>query len=589
MTDGFAPQWRIGDLWLTDYPFMVVHGADYGAPDVSPETLVSFLTDGDLELTPRSGNRTLTLPVGIADADLAAVSEAENALAIECAKPMNTLYCDPGDGFGEPFQFTVFQGNPVFQRNDDQERAALRLWQVTWRALPWPEAAEEVTVSALAATGTTTTSVDAMSSVSGWTGAVDGAAVTPTVASGVLTVSLGTPSVGVHTLSATRAGSIDTSSTNYLVLDWRGGDTTVMSGPISATADGVTLPLVASQPSPTVGYTRSWFYVAAPAVSVLTITVRAHVGFRTVGADQALELDNLDRSDERPTLGSVKQQMRTFTVAGSAPTTGAISVQHTTDSLGDVLLYTCADDGSGYIPVSRPYHAAGTVTSDATAVSGAYDTLSGAAPPVGYSAPYSSVPGGEYLVMSHMATVSGSTASASLTFGFFLQMAGSTVGTNPTIPWTGSVTGSYELYRIGMVHLPTDDATRSSNATVRWGVNFDSGSALKLDEVYLLNLSTGRLSQIACGTGSAAAGGPANRLWIDSPDVENDGLGRYLMGHAADRSDAYTAYSDGMIPGVHEFRPGPIKVFTMASNPTTAVDVDYRYRPAGHSSVYSGT
>jgi hypothetical protein len=583
-----TPQWRIGDLWLTEYPFMVLFGTDYGSPDLSPEVLISFLTDGDLELTPRSGNRTLTLPVGIDGADLAAASQAEAALALECAKPMNTLYCDPGDGFGEPFQFTVFRGNPVFQRDDDRERSGFRVWEVTWRALSWPEATEEVTVSALAATGTTTTGVDDMSSTSGWTGAVDGAAVTPTVSAGVLTVSLSASSVGSHTMAATRTGVIDTSSTNYLVLDWRAGDTTVMSDPLSATADGVALPLVASQPSPTPGYTRSWFDVAAPAVSVLTITARSHVTFRTAGADQSLKLGNLDRSDERPTLGSAKQQLRTFTVAGSAPTTGSISVEHATTSLGDVLFYTCADDGSDYTPVSRPYHVSGTVTSDATAVSGAYDTLSGATPPVGYSAPYASVPAGEYLVMSRMATVSGSTASASATFGFFLQVAGSTVGTNPTLPWTGSVTGSYELYRIGMVHLPTDDATPSGNATVRWGANFDTGSALKLDEVYLFNLSTGRLSQVACGTGSAAAGGPANRLWIDSPDVDNDGLGRYLMGHAADRSDAYTAYSENMVPGVHEFPPGPIKVFTMASNPTTAVDVSYHYRPAGHSSVYSG-
>lgn len=594
---GLNPRWIIGDLDLTDYPFAVVFGSDYGTPDASPAVLASFLTDGDLELTARRGNRTLTLPVLVEGADMVALAEAERALQLECDKPLNTLYVDPGDGYGEPFQWTVFRGTATFQRDDKFEDSGYRLWQLTWRALPWPEAATEVTVPSLATTGSTTTNVDDMSSATGWAGSVSGLATTPTSAGGALTVqrSLGP---GKYPWSATRSGSITTSATPYLVLDWKPTSASLVTAGVKAVGDGVTLPIIASQPSPTAGYTRTWFQVAAASVSTLIFTANIQSAAVTGTTSLGIVMDNLDRTDARPTAGSVKQQLRSIEIAGSAPTSGSVAIEHASSPLGDVLFYSCPDDGSGYVPAMRGYHTSGTVTSDATAVSGSYDTLSSSPATASWSAPYLSVPEGEYAVLARM---SGATAGAvALNWVFSTQVAGTNVGTVPTVAYSGTLTTSYALYRVSnLIHLPPFDATVGPNSTVKLLVTWQSGVTVHLDEVWLFNVSTGRLSQFYCGTGSAAAGGPANRVWIDAPTVENDGLGRYLMGTAADRSDAYGAVAplgvglpaDNLAAaslGVHEFEPGANKVFVVTSNPTTAVDVSYRYRPAGHSSVYSG-
>jgi hypothetical protein len=583
-----APEWRIGDLSLTTAPFLVPFGTDYGAPDASPEVLTSFLTDGDLELTPRSGNRTLTLPVLIEATDLSALAAAEKALQLECDKTLNTLYVDPGDGAGEPFQFTVMRAQATFVRDDDYERAGYHLWSVTWRALPWPEAASEVTVAALPASGSTTTSVDTMSSVTGWTAAVDGTSVTPTTAGGQITVSKTSLTNGTHTFTATRTGSIATSSTKYLALDWKAGAGTVATG-ITAVGDGVNLPVIASQASPTAGYTRTWFQAAASSVAAVTFSVTTKITTAfDVGITNSVVLDDLNRTDVRPSLGSAKQQLRSLTVKGSAPTRGSLSVQHASTSLGDVLIYTCPDDGSGYVPAMRNYHTSGSVTSDSTAVSGAYDALDGSHTTVGYTVPYSAAPEGDYLVMARMLSTSTSDA-VNLSWQFKTAVSGTVIGTVPVASTLLPVTTGYELYRVGsMVHLPPFDATASPNSSVTLTVTWVSGVGVRLDEVFLFNLSTGRLSQFSCGTGTAASGGPANRLWVDSPSVDNDGMGRYMMGFAADRSDAYTALVAATHPGVHEFEPPGMKVFTVATNPTTAVDVAYRYRPTGHSSVYAG-
>lgn len=583
------PQWRIGDLPLTQAPFLVPFGSDYGTPDSSPEVLTSFLTDGDLEMTARRGNRTLTLPVLIEWSDMAEAARAEASLIAECEKDLNTLYVDPGDGVGEPFQFTVFRGVVTFTRNDDYEQMGYRLFEVVWRALPWPESTEEITVPALAASGSTTTSVDAMGSATGWTGAVDGAAVTPVSSGGALSVTSPSPLTGNHALTLTRTGTIDTSVTPYLFVDWKCPDATGVS--VSATGDGVSLPIVATQASPTAGYKRTWFQAAAASVTVLAINVPTQNlgGPSGVGRSLVLTLDQLSKTDARPTLGSVKQQLRKFDVKGSAPTVGSLGVEHSTTSLGDVLIYTYPDAGLGYVPCCRNYRSSGnTPVSDAAAISGFYDLISSGGVTT-YQVPASALTKGDHLVMLRARNATGS-ASVTITATATPKQSGTAVGATLSLALTTTLTTSFTFLRFGWWFLPS--VRLSPSAVMEFAVsstNPGGGNATHLDELLLFNMVTGRLSQFALGTGTAAAGGPSNRVWIDSPTPANDGLGDLLRGFAADRSDAFSAWGDAVSPTVHEFLPGPLNVYIAATNPTTAVDASYRYRPAGHSSVYSGS
>lgn len=437
-----AAQWRIGDLWLTEYPFAVEFGTDYGTPDASPEVLPSFLSNGDLESTARLGNRTVTLSVLVEGPDLAAISQAFDDLVRECAKPLNTLFCDPGDGMDEPFQFTVFATQPVLVRDDDFEINSLRRFSLVWRALPSVESPTEVTA----------------------------------------------------TLTAT-------------------------------------------------------------------------------------------------SVGTVKQRIGTFPVRGSVPSRGSLSVQHATESLGSVLVYSGSDE---YVPANRAYRTFGP-TPVAGIVSGAADPLVGPSDTLTrYVRPVSTLPDGDYaVVVFGNAGVGGSL----LHFQMNASVGGNTVLGTDVVGGSVSVPhyGGYDFFELGMVRLPLTDLPPA--ATIQINVYNDAAADIfRLDETYLFNVSTGRVSRFYCGASAPAAGQFSNRLWIDSPGVDNNGLGRYVQGTQADRSDAFSALlpiASGLtgsqpVPAVHEFPIAGTQVFVVASNVTTAPTITYRYNPAGLSSIYTG-
>lgn len=586
-----APVWKIGTLTLTSSPYLIPYGTDYGTPDTAADVLRSLLTDGDLELTSRRGNRSLTLPV-LLEGSFTAMAAAEAALFAEVDKSFNKLYCDPGDGAAPAMNFIVNRGQMTLQRDDDYEQAGYRLYELTWRALPWPQAATKTLVSALAASGTTTTSVNAFTVTTGITGTVDGVSVTPSTSGTAVTVASTTALSGPHTITATIAGAITTSSTKFLFQDWKAGAGN-QEPSLSATGDGVALTKIGSAPSPTAGYTRTWFYVAASSIAtsvVFTLTTGpanqdiSSGGGVATDVIRSLTLDQLSRTDVRPTLGGPKQQIRSLPILGSAPTVGTIAVQHATEILGEVTLFTCPDDGSGYVPACRTYRVSGNgPNTDSSAPSGFTDTIT--TTPSVFDVATGALPDGEYLVMGSLL---GNTAPTTVTWSATPRMNGVDLAAADSRTTTVTVSNSaWALYRFGMIHLPIMDAAAGPTSVNRLSVSAtNGGGSVSLSDLYLFNLTTGRLSQVSCGSGvSPSAGGPSNRLWLDSPAPENDGLGRMLRGFAADRSDAFSAWPSAVSPTVHEMSPGIMKVFTVATIPATAVDVSYEYYRVGHSSI----
>lgn len=586
-----APEWRLGALSLVDAPFLVAFGADHGSPESSADVLASFLTDGDIEVGGHTGNRTVVIPILLEGSDLLELSEAEKALIAESVKAQNTLYVDPGDGFAPPFQMTVFggPGSVVWNRDDVYEQQGYRSFTLTLRALPYVYSATETITPALAASGTTTATVDDLSSATGWAGMAQDATVTPTAAAGAgtLTVDLGTPASGLSPafLSLTRTGSIDTSSTQYLLVDWKPNiDGSVDSFTARANSSSVGLAKIAEMSSPSTGFTRTWFQSSVPTITDIRFQIVLRGGYSSTNA--TLTLDNLARSDVRPTIGSNKQQLRTLDVGGSAPTTGSLAVSHATAALGNLLVYTCPDDNSGYAPSCRPYWtgSSGSTSVDSSTASGSYDSLAVNGSST-FDVPTRALPEGEYLVMGSVAGLVNAT-SAVISWSA-VPVLGATLlsslanGPAITIPTAGA-----DFYRMGMIHLPTMAMPDSPLSKIRFSayvVSFggaSSGAAVRFDELLLYNMTTGDLSQFKCGTGTPAVGGPAKRLWIDSPAVTNDGLGQYVMGTAADRSDAFSAAPSAASLGVHDFEPGSMKVHTVAMGPATAVDVALEHRRA---------
>lgn len=552
-----ALSWTLGALRLDATPYLVGFGTEYQDADTTEDVLASLLSDGDLEVSSRRGNRTITLPVLI-EGTLSQIAAAEAALAAEAEKGQNVLTVEQGDGVAPSMQFKLTRKTKItWNRDDEYERSGFRSYTLTMRALPFPQSTTETVIAPFTPpVSVTTVTVDDGTSTTGWTSSPG----SPSTSGGAVraTSTLGVGGVSPTVLSLTRTGSIATSATQYIGIDCLmtldglpGTPTVLLDGVVTASVTSVVLGS---------GYRRVW--VQAPGSSVNTVTVRMSVAFG--GAPPAksmtLAVDQIQRSNSYSAVSTTKQLQRTLTIAGSAPGVGSVAIEHETSALGDVLLYT---NPTAYSPALRSLRTSGpsTPTTDATSVSGAYDTISGATPVV-CTVPYSGLVDGEYLVMARVqtsttltmtvtaATVSGSTSVAS-------EARSISLGT--LAAWT--------FVRVGMIHLPVMDAGPSTSQT--FTVTRSTGT-LSLDELYLFNLTTGRLSQLACGTASPSAGGASNRVWVESPSVDNEGLGRLLRGYAADQSDAYSAYPTAASPAVHEFIPPEVMAFTVTTNADSA-------------------
>ena len=54
---------------------------------------------------------------------------------------------------------------------------------------------------------------------------------------------------------------------------------------------------------------------------------------------RSLYVDNINRTDIKPTIGTARQLLRSVPVAGSARAPGSLAIEHSTNALGDVLVY----------------------------------------------------------------------------------------------------------------------------------------------------------------------------------------------------------------------------------------------------------
>jgi hypothetical protein len=569
-------------------------GTSWGNAAPITEQIQSFIQYGAIVANAGWENREVVVVVRIKGTG-AAMAAAEAALFAEIGKPNTLAYTSPATGAVAQVFDVVYSS--LEETPDDLAEVLMgkRVYTIRLTCSTFAYSATTTTVAALAASGSTTTNVDNGSSTTGWTATVNGGAVTPSVVSGAVQAASASALSGIVTVAMTRAGSITTSSTKYLVVDWKLGPGQTLNGSagptslsgFSATGDGVTLPVLATGPSPTAGYTRTVFSVAAASVTTLSITAVTTAPVDPAGSaggavTRSLLVDNIDRTDIRPSLGSVKQQLRTLAISGSAPTIGSLAVEHSTTSLGDVIVYTCPNDGGAYAPPCRNYRVSGpTTTSDTGAASGFYDAMDATTPTI-YDVSKAGLLAGEHLVMVRLNTATGGAVSGSITWSYTPRLNATNLAAATSATSAVSLS-AYTFVRLGIVHLPSIDMPSGGSAAMRFSLIASGAALFRLDELYLFNLTTGRLSQIACGSGTAASGGPANRLWIDSPSLDNDGLGRYLMGFAADRSDAYSAYPAASAAGVHEFPPGSLKVFTVTTNPTSAADVSFRYRAGWHT------
>jgi hypothetical protein len=557
-----------GALNLTASPYLVPFGTDLGSPQNEANPLAFLLQDGEIELSSRASNRTIVFDVLIEGASLTALATAEAALVAETEKVLNTLTVDPGDG-APATVFEIFRGQVSLLRDDTYELARMRRYTVTVRALPFPRSAAETVTSALAASGSTTTLVNDGSATTNWTGSVSAGVLTgPTVVSGAVKVGTNAALTGDVTVSAILTASITTSSTKFLPVDWK-PESPAGSPTIRAFGDGVELTKFFEGPSPTAGFTRTYFGpVTASSIAVLRLDSRTNItsvyGFGTA-AVRSLYIDNINRTDVRPAIGTTRQQLRSIDVGGTERAPGCLAVEHASSALGDVLVYVFPDSvgTQGYSPPLRQYLTTTAGTADSTLVSGAKNDIKSGF--MSFDVPLNRLADGLHLLEARVLTTGTLSAAIQWTAQAFVNSTG--VGTQQTGTLTTTAPYGMTILPLGRVLVPGVDIDPAvSNAVMRITLNGSGGaSTIVVDEAWLFNIDVGQLiGPVVCGTASPASGGAANRLFIESPStlVPRPTI---RIGFAADRSDSFYPASLG---GWQQplFYPSRANILTVTTN-----------------------
>jgi hypothetical protein len=306
-----------------------------------------------------------------------------------------------------------------------------------------------------------------------------------------------------------------------------------------------------------------------------------------LSAVRSLSVDNINRTDIKPTLGSSRQLLRTVDVAGSARSQATLAVEHATSALGDVLVYVFPDaDGAlNYSPPLRQNRSASsttTVITDSTMVSGGREVISGGLI-VTWDVPAIQLPTGLYLLMARLLVTSTATVSFTTTAAVLINGTTQAGGINFTTS-AALTAGSYANVPIGRMVLPPVDGSISAATTVR--VTFQAtsgGGTVTLDEAWLFNRDIGRLVQTSLGTAAPASGGSSNRLFIRPPTTTTP-RPTVRAGNAADQSDAR---SQGLSSwDVLQFAPPRANVLTVTSNAQDA-SVTLRHYPRWHTNAAS--
>lgn len=591
---------ELGDLDLINSPHVRLEalgtdsGTDWGNPQPIETSVESFLQYGSLVTFRGLENRVLMLAVRAVSTDIDALADAEALLAAQLFKPNRFLL--QAKGAQVPTVYRVLTSS--FDRVPDdllEVMAGHRIYMLRLVCEPLVYSAKETVVPALGAppASVVEATVDDCTSTSNWYGSYNGYDAPPAQGTfdGRSMVYATSPSTNQRVnMIERRVGGIDTSVTKYLVIDWAWtGGTPVDVGLSVYSSSGASMIKVSESISPVLGDMRTvvkvadsvtslpdlWFSFTTDPVSPPTGNgLESFLGTFDV---RRLFVDKIVRTNS-PVAYSGKQQLRTFDVAGSMPTSGSIVVEHETSALGDgTMVFTYPADGAaanGYTPQCMQYKIGGAApTSDSAAVSGGFVNVRTAQ---FFSCPTLSLPDGTYQVWARMRSAE---SSAAINWSVTPQLPvgnaiGATEERRKTVIMGGSV---YKTVCLGAIQLPLIDTGLIGSTLI--GVNTVNPVDVFLDELWLFNMSIGQLTGVNLGNGTPTAGGPSRRLFIDSPSLGNEGLGALMRGHSADRSDSFSAFPVSFSEGVHSFPAGPVKVFTVTPNANGA-QASFRYAEA---------
>ena len=526
-------------------------GTTKGGPVPIDVAVKSWLQDGSIVVTQGYDNREVNVRVRLWATTLTALNQAEAALFAEIGEP-NLLTWTPSGG---PASVFVVVTSALLEddggNNADllEFQRLIRTYNIRLTCEAFVRSATETVTAALAATGTTTTLLDACSATTGWTGFVDGGAVSPATGGGQITLTATLATKGSHTFALQKTFAATTTSTKYLIVRWKPPVGKRFST-LTAIGDGVSLPLIAELPSSVSGYANSYFMVAAASLAVTRVE---WTGFADETGSAVLTLDQVDISDVKPIVGTGRQQHRSLVVGGSARAPASLVLESATAALGDAIVYVYDDDDTTitYGPSMRQFRTAGqTVTADATRISGSREPLSGGG--VTLQVPVGLFPQGSYHLLGHLSASSSVTAAVGTTTKTYL--GGNPLGSSSDST-SVALTTTWTTYVLNKFTLPTVDLPFGSPALMEMSISAPATGSPLWDEFWLLNVDLGSYIRVDCGTGAGTVGGSARRLFIKPPTVAVP-RPTIRIGHSADASDSYFPFGAVTSWGFPQFKGG---------------------------------
>lgn len=554
--------------------------SNFGNPKAEIQIIRSLLTDGSLAVLEGWDNREVPIRLRLSAPDVdagPALAAAESALMaeIQTVSKAPLIYTPPASSAAacvfDVVAATLERDN-ANEWDKEEKMREYRYFTLTLTCLPFARPEDTVVVPAVSAPPVTpaVTVVDACTSLTGWSAIVG---TTSLVGSDGVRVSHATSLPSMR-----RSGSVSMTGTPYLVVQTRalrvnsGGPPAFAETTVAV--DGVVLTPVATTGSISMGDRRLYF--STPAFTTLTFTItEPWVGGSGTPTSQNIEVYQIERTDSLPTAGSARQQSRTATVAGSAPTQAAIRLYDATPAVLGTEILVHSSRNTGWQPALRPFRtSSATVTADSAMVSGARNTLTSS---MVFRMSADRFTEGTYSLMARMSV------STSAALGWSARMVSSagatTVGSSVVVSGstTVPVTSGYQVLNLAAIPLPVvkAEADQMVELTLTGTAN------MTLDEAWLFGLHDGVLTWIR----------DADSLtWIEIRSPELGAARPSIYGgtgakgaNSIDVSWKAAGSTYGSF-GSHRFEPGLMQIFTVTSTSLVSQS-EIEFYPRYHSHV----
>lgn len=566
----------------TPWRYETLVGTSFGNAVPIVEFLTSQLTDGDLAVVTRYGNREeFPVIIRVSAPDGQALSQAEAALMAEAqAEQISPLIWKPPalEAWPGALEIVTVRVERDYQLEtgaswDYREKYShTRVFRLTFTALPWVRDLESTVIPAIPVPvdpeePAVVIPIDECDSATGWTTLLHPTGLWsdttgPTAESGQVGMTsrlAGGSGEGSMSLVTPTYATVDMSATPYLIVDVQPTvdnlgepvditvlyDTTVIGGPGSVIFEPVARSSTAEP-----GVTR--WYFEAPA-SFTKVRVRRSVP-QTAGTRlRGLYVHHIARTDRIEVNGSNGFQIaRTAIVGGSVPTQAAIRFSAAEVPLvgSTALIYT---GSSPVVPLRAQRITSAVVTPDDTKISGAYNDLSD---PMVFRIPVDQLRDSSYSVLARLEFTDTAvvTWEARIVANDGSDIPGSDVVLTSEILLRNDSADPWRIHPLAKIQLPVVAIQGSSTHAVELTLSMATGGEdVNVDEAWLADTRNGAVTLV-----HEPSAFQLSEIEIRSPQLDSPRpavIGTWV-GYGAQDISRLTRL------GTHLFRPGLLHVFT---------------------------